>query len=134
MLRLCFSPSPPRPGSIPLPRESFGELKNAKSFLEYPVYIFFNLTFATIFIPLSSRSISGTQVLVLIFDSKLSVTERAQKNTAVHKLRLRGRSFLIDRCTLSNVKRDHGHNKSAPMHYYTQGREFVSPILSAEGR
>ena len=128
MFMFLSLPSPPGIDSPPV--RILRGIENVKSFFEYPVYIFFNLTFATIFIPLSSRSISGTQVLVPL-KTKCNL---AQQNTAVHKLRLRGRSFLIDRCALANVKRDHGHNKSAPMHYYTQGRESVSPILSAEGR
>ena len=68
-------PSPTVPGSIPLLRNFHSNtlrgIENVKSFLEYPVYIFFNPTFVAIFIPLSCRSISGTQVLVFIFYLKL---------------------------------------------------------------
>ena len=64
-------PSPTVPGSITLLRDfslrhSSG-IENVKSFLEYPVYIFFNPTFVAIFMPLSCRSISGTQVLMFNF-------------------------------------------------------------------
>ena len=48
---------------------------------------------------MTTRSISVTQVLVLIFDSKLSVTEHNRIQLFIKYDRLRGRSFLIDRCT-----------------------------------
>ena len=81
---------------------------------------------------MSSRSIRGTQVLVLIFDSKLSVTEHNRTQLFINYDFARAADRFLSIAV--NVKRDHGHNNSASMHCYTQGRESVSPILSAEGR